>query len=89
MHPAQIKAALAMRGHTQAQVAAECGVEPTTVSAVINGRGRSQQIERRIALVTGQALADLWPDWYGAQANRRRRRPMSMAAVTEALRALG
>lgn len=88
MHPAQIKAAIAMRGYTQARIADECGVEANTVSAVIHSRSRSKQIENRIALVTGLPLDRLWPKWHGDEASPRRR-PMSAAAVAEALRAFG
>ncbi|WP_430391092.1 helix-turn-helix domain-containing protein [Dyella sp. 20L07] len=65
MHPAQIKAALTIAGYKQTDVARECGVAPTTIGAVINGRSRSKQVEEWIAHVTGKTLEDLWPQWYG------------------------
>jgi lambda repressor-like predicted transcriptional regulator len=65
MHPAQIKAALTIAGYKQTEAAQECGVAPTTIGAVINGRSRSKQVEEWIAAVTGVALIDLWPQWYG------------------------
>lgn len=65
MHPAEIQAALKLRGYSQAAVAEEIGVKPSTVSMVINGRGRSAQAEARIAAITGYALAELWPAWHG------------------------
>lgn len=65
MHPAQIKAALTIAGYKQTEAAQECGVAPTTIGAVINGRSRSKQVEEWIAAVTGLALIDLWPQWYG------------------------
>lgn len=89
MHPAQIQAALKMSCYTQADIARECGVSRPTVHAVISGRGRSRQIERRIAAVTGLPLARLWPDWHGPQAEQVRRRRMSGPAIDAALRALG
>lgn len=87
MHPAQIKAAIAMREYTQARIADECGVEPNTVSAVIHSRSRSKQIENRIALLTGLPLERLWPNWYGQK--HARRRAMSTAAIAEALSVFG
>lgn len=89
MHPAQIKAAIQMRGYTQAQIATECRVEANTVSAVVHGRSRSRRIEQRIAAVTGLPLPMLWPAWHDPQAQRARRRPMSATAVADAIRALG
>lgn len=65
MHPAEIQAALKLRGYSQAAIAEEIGVKPSTVSMVINGRGRSAQAEARIAAITGYALAELWPQWHG------------------------
>lgn len=64
MHPAEIQLALKKLGTNQARIAEDCGVAATTVSAVIHGRGRSQQIERRIAEVTGIPEGQLWPHWY-------------------------
>lgn len=85
--PTIIKYALALRGYKQTDVARECDVEPTTVGAVINGRSRSQRIERRIAAITGMPLAELWPQWHGPSARRSRRPTMSHAQVVESLRA--
>lgn len=64
MHPAEIQFALKRLGTNQARIAEECGVAANTVSAVIHGRTRSQQIERRIAEVTGIPEAQLWPQWH-------------------------
>lgn len=86
MHPAMIQAALKMRGVTQSQIAVECGrISNTSVYQVIHGRSRSKRIEHRIAGVTGLPLADLWPQWYGPDA-KRRRRTMSTVRVAEAIR---
>lgn len=84
--PAKIKYALALRDYQQTDVARECRVEPNTVSAVIHGRSRSKRIEMRIAAITGLALAELWPQWYGASAKRRRRPSLSPVQVADALR---
>lgn len=86
MHPAQIQAALKMRGITQTEVADQCDrVSPTAVYQVIQGRSRSKRIEMRIAALTGMTLAELWPQWYGPQAVRRRV-SLSPAKVAETLR---
>ena len=65
MHPAQIKAALTMAGYKQTDVATACGVAPTTIGTVINGRSRSRGVEEWISKTTGIPLAELWPQWYG------------------------
>lgn len=65
MHPAQIQAAMAMAGYTQAALARELGLASNTVSAVVKGRGRSAQVEARIAEITGHTLEELWPQWHG------------------------
>lgn len=87
-NPTRIRMALLAAGITQAQIAHSCDVTPTTVSAVVHGRGRSAQVERRIAAATGQPLAELWPQWYGAAATQRRRRVrLSPTQIADALRA--
>lgn len=65
MHPAQIKAALAVAGYSQVKLAEELGLAGNTVSAVINGRSRSEQIEKRITEITRLSAAELWPQWHG------------------------
>lgn len=87
MTPELIKYALALRRYTQRDIARDCSVEASTVSMVVNGRGRSRKVEMRIASVTGQALADLWPQWHGPKA-RSTRSGLSHAQVAEALRAI-
>lgn len=89
MHPALIQAALKMNGATQADVAAQCGrISTTAVYQVIHGRSRSRRIEARIASITGLLVSDLWPQWYGPEAQRRRARNRpSPTQVAEALRA--
>lgn len=81
-----IKYALALRSYTQRDVARECDVEPSTVSMVINGRGRSRRVENRIAAITGVPLSELWPQWHGPAARRPRRAPMSPVQVAALLR---
>ncbi len=88
MHPAQIQAALKMRGVTQVEIAEQCdGVTPTAVYQVIQGRSRSKRIEMRIAAITGMTLAELWPQWHGPAAARSRRAAMPAAQVAQLLRA--
>jgi lambda repressor-like predicted transcriptional regulator len=65
MHPAQIKAALAVAGYKQVDLAREFSLEAGTISAIINGRSRSKQIEEKIAEITRLDPATLWPQWYG------------------------
>lgn len=88
MTPAKIKFALALRNYTQRDIARDCSVEASTVSMVVNGRGRSKKVEMRIAATTGMTLAELWPQWHGPHAQRRRHQAMSPLKVAEALRAL-
>jgi lambda repressor-like predicted transcriptional regulator len=77
MDPVIIKASLHMHNHTQTLVAKQCGVAPTTVGCVINGRGRSKKIEKYIARAIGRKRHEIWPQWYDASGLpiTRRRRP--------------
>lgn len=84
---AKLKYELALRDMTQADIASQCGVEPTTVGAVIHGRSRSKKVELRIAIITRLPLAELWPQWHGPNAKPRRRRTSSTAQTADALRA--
>lgn len=69
-----VKIALMLAEITQADIARQCNVEPASVSAVVNGRSRSKQIERRIEVATGVPRERLWPQWYGPTAQKRRKR---------------
>lgn len=64
MHPAEIKAALEIQGYSQSAIADECGVQRSTVNMVVNGKGRSQKVEERIATVLRKSLGEIWPHWY-------------------------
>ena len=90
MHPAQIQAALKMRGYTQAGIASEFDkMTQATIWQVIHSRTRSKRVEMKIAEITGFPLATLWPDWYGPNAARKRKEPaMTKAQVIESFRAL-
>lgn len=98
MHPAQIKATLEIAGYSLADLARELEVTRATVSAVVNGRSRSKQVEERIAAVTRLAPEALWPHWYGEKplvlSGIEREfvlafRAASSAAQRRALRAVG
>lgn len=65
MHPAQIKATLEIAGYSLADLAREFELSRATVSAVVNGRSRSKQVEDRIVEITRMSPAELWPHWYG------------------------
>lgn len=65
MHSADITAALKRAGYGQAELGRSLGVGKATVSAVINGKGRSARVEERISEITGLRLKDLWPQHYG------------------------
>lgn len=84
-----VKIALMLAQVTQADIARQCKVEPASVSAVVNGRSRSKTIETRIASAVGVLPDVLWPQWYGAEAKRRKKRPSGseIAARLMALRA--
>lgn len=81
-----VKAALLFAGTSQADIARQCNVAPAIVSAVVHGRSRSKHIENRIAVTTGLPREQLWPDWYGPNA-KRRKKPLSSAEVTRRLEA--
>jgi len=66
MTPAEIQFAMKSNGYTQKRLADELGLASNTVSAVINGRGRSAGVEKRIAEITRRSLSALWPQWYRA-----------------------
>lgn len=84
------KLALMLAGVSQADIAGQLRVYPSAVSAVVNGRGRSKQIETRIAVATGVPRERLWPQWYGPAADKRRKRltPSAMTAALEQLSTL-
>ncbi len=50
---AKIVSALVLKGITQKQVAEMAKVKPSCVSSVINGRGRSYNVESIITSITG------------------------------------
>lgn len=68
MHPAEIQALLKMKGVSQSEIGREFGLSRSTVSAVVNGRSRSAQVEQRISEILGIPATELWPHWYGSRA---------------------
>lgn len=85
MHPAQIKAALEMAGHTQASIArAVTGrsggpVTSAAVHHVVRGLSHSRVIALAISDATGLPVSQLWPGKYPhieAQQSRTRRAPI-------------
>jgi lambda repressor-like predicted transcriptional regulator len=63
----RIKWALKMRGSSLADIARKLNVQPSTVSLVCKGRGRSRRIESAIAATIGFDAARLWPDNYPSE----------------------
>ncbi|MDR0441575.1 MAG: helix-turn-helix domain-containing protein [Candidatus Accumulibacter sp.] len=70
MHPEEIKAALRMRGYTQARLAEKLYVNPSTVSQIIAGYGKSARLQKAIARIIGKTVSEIWPN----QVILRRRR---------------
>ena len=64
-NPELIKYYLVQNFTSPASLAREANVSRAAVSAVIHGRTRSERIERMIAKICGQTLAELFPTWYG------------------------
>jgi len=58
-----IKAAINRNGSSQADIALELGVTPTSVCLVVKGNSRSNRIEQRISEITGFSRTKLWPQW--------------------------
>jgi len=62
MHPEEIKAALRMRGWTQATLAEELNISRSSVAHIISGRGRSDRIQQCISSILGKPISAIWPD---------------------------
>lgn len=61
MHAEEIKAALRMKGVTQAMLADELGVAPSSIHQAIAGHIRSERIQSRISEIIGKSAAAIWP----------------------------
>lgn len=62
MHPEEIKAALRMRGYTQAVLAENLNVTASSVNQTIAGKIRSQHIQQRISEIIGKPVKTIWPN---------------------------
>lgn len=62
MHAEEIKAALRMKGVTQARLVDRLGVARATVSMVISGASRSGRIQQAVADVLELPQNEIWPD---------------------------
>lgn len=67
MHPAMIKAHLAMKGTSQAQIARDLGVSEAQISYAINGKPGYLTTRKIIAEILGMSPSDLWPSSDPAQ----------------------
>ncbi|MDR1424275.1 MAG: helix-turn-helix domain-containing protein [Azoarcus sp.] len=62
MHAEEIKAALRMKGMTQARLADQLGVARATVSMVISGASHSARIQQAVADVLELSQNEIWPE---------------------------
>jgi len=70
MHPEEIKAALRMHGMTQAMLADELRVAPSSVHQAISGSIRSQNIQARISQIIGRPVKEIWPNQITLRRNK-------------------
>jgi len=84
MTPLELRFLLSANGITQSDVARACGVTQPSVYRVIEGASRSKSIEECIAVMTGQPLHVLWPQWFAADGSRIKKRKR-LAKSIEAL----
>lgn len=61
MHPADITAVLRKAGSSQAKIARELQITPTTVHQVVHDRARSLRVALKISEATKVPLSKLWP----------------------------
>lgn len=59
-----IRGALRLRGLTFTDIARTLAVAPATVGLVSQGKGRSERVERAIALALRMEPHELWPERY-------------------------
>lgn len=62
LSPRERKAALALKGIKQADIARDVGVAPTHVSDVVYGRRRSTRVEAAIAEALGRPAVEVFPN---------------------------
>lgn len=76
--PAEIRVEMLRKDVTQAEIARELGVNPATVSRVIDGLITSDRIRRAIAKKIGIDVRFLWPSTYVVNQNAGKKgRPFS------------
>lgn len=66
MSPNKIKAMLVERGITQAEIAKELGIAPSSVNGALTGyrQHRSRRVHEAIAQRVGKSIDKLWPHLY-------------------------
>lgn len=62
MHPEEIKAALRIKGFTQAMLADEFGVASSSIHQAITGYISSERIQARISEIIGKPVKSIWPN---------------------------
>lgn len=62
MHPAEITAALRVRGSSQTKVAIEQSVDRSMISHIVYGRARTPRLRKAIARKIGKPISEIWPD---------------------------
>lgn len=70
MHPEEIKAALRMKGVTQAMLADQLQVASSSVHQAITGHIRSERIQARISEIIGKPVKSIWPNQVRLRRNR-------------------
>lgn len=60
--PERIKALIRERGHTYVTLAAEVGVTPQAIYAIVNGQSRGATARYALAKALGADVLDLWPE---------------------------
>ena len=78
MHQEEIKAALRMKGVTQAVLAERLGVNRSSVSQTISGSCKAERIQSAIAKIIGKTVKEIWPNQIIL---RRTKRPAPQATV--------
>ncbi len=60
MDPREIKAALMLKGVTQASIARKLGITPSLISMVIQGKEKTPRVRQAIAEVIGKKVEEIW-----------------------------
>jgi lambda repressor-like predicted transcriptional regulator len=59
--PQEIRAALLIKGITQASIAKKLGVTESLVSMVVHGKEKNSEIRKAIAKAVGKPIREIWP----------------------------